>query len=247
MEPLPWRSSGTFVAETRFSGSIVTTAWPRETVERLLPPGLRLARQQSTPRAAHPVVFIFGEHDLSAVRFASLRITTGVTFPELVIAIPFVRRKDENASLFLSQVFSGEPVVTWSGNVHYGFAKRMVPMERLGDSFVVKDERGALLVHATTEPVGAWQGAEDANLPGLASLTSLGRLPVLGYRADGIWVSCRFDWRFTGTRVRPVCAIVSIDSPLGDQLGPQVCYAKAVDSFDVRGMGWLLSWPDRSA
>ena len=183
-----------FVAETRFSGAIVTCSWPRDEVARLLPPSLRLGPAPRVSRTRHPVVFIFGEHDQSKVLFASLAIPTGVRFLECVVAVPYVRTvPGTESALFVYRVFSGEPVVTWSGNAHYGYAKRMVPMEWLGDTFVVNDEQGRLLAHARVFAVGPWQRAvSDARAS--TSLARLGQLPVLGARSDGALVKSHFDW-----------------------------------------------------
>ncbi len=163
------------------------------------------------------------------------------------IAVPFVCQEGGKARVFLPRVFSGEPVVTWSGNVHYGFPKSMVPMERLGNSFVVTDDRGALLLHAMTEPAGPWERAAGSTLPRLALVVDIGRLPVLGCRPEGTWVTSRFDWRFGDALVRPVRAAVSIDSSVGPGLEPRVCHSGPDDAVEVRQMRWRLSWPETRA
>ena len=241
LEAAPPDTGPSFVAETRFQGCFATTSWPRKAVERLLPSGLRLA---AGPGGSHPVVFTFGEHDQSAVLFAALRLATGAVFPELVIAVPSVRRGDGEPATFVRRVFSGEPVATWSGNVHYGFTKTLVAMEKFGNSFVVTDERGALALHATTEPTSPWERAASSALPGLAAAVTLARRPVLGCKSDGTWVSSRFEWGFEDAEVRSVRGVVSIDAPLGPGLEPRTCHAAARESFEVRGMRWRLSWPE---
>jgi hypothetical protein len=238
------RADGAVVAETRFSGCIVWCAWPRADVARLLPPALRLDPPRNVARDRHPLVFVFGEHDRSAVRFASLTLPTDVRFHELVIAVPFVcDPREGRRALFLPRVFSGEPVVTWSGNAHYGFAKRMVPMEWLGDTFVASDEQG-LLAHATTEGAAPWQHAATSRLPAFTAAATLARLPVLGCRRDGAVVRSSFAWSFATAWIRPVRARVSIDATLGQGLDPVVSHARASESLEVMGMRWRLSWPE---
>jgi hypothetical protein len=242
------RADGAVVAETRFSGCIVWCAWPRADVARLLPPALRLDPPRNVARDRHPLVFVFGEHDRSAVRFASLTLPTDVRFHELVIAVPFVcDPREGRRALFLPRVFSGEPVVTWSGNAHYGFAKRMVPMEWLGDTFVVSDEAGNLLVHATTEPAGTWKRAQGSRRAALGAAVTFSRLPVLGHRRDGSLVCSHFYWDFADAWIRPARARISIDAPVTETLTPAVGHGAAARCLAVSGMRWRLSWPEASA
>jgi hypothetical protein len=190
------------------------------------------------------VLFVFGEHDESAILFASSRFPTGVVFRELVIAVPFVCARDGLPRLLLPRICSGEPVVTWSGNVHYGFPKSMVPMERLGNSFVVTDERGALVLHATTEAAGPWEAATVSTLQGLASAQRIARLPVIGRRTDGTFVTSHFDWELAAASVRPIRGVVAMDSALGPGLEPRVCHGRPENSIAVQNMRWRLSWPE---
>jgi hypothetical protein len=241
---LPVRADDpSFVAATRFAGGIAWCDLPRDEVGQMLPRGLRLAPASRAGGDRHPVVFIFGQHDRSAVVFASLTVPTGARFHEMVVAVPFVHGPgDAGPSLFVSRVFSGEPVATWSGNAHYGFTKRLVPMEWLGDTFVVSDERGKLLAHAGVEPAGEWAAMRTSGLPALTTTAALSRLPVVGRRPDGALVHSRFEWDLAQGWVRPLRASVSIDAHLGPGLGPSVHHAGG-DSVEVSGMGWRLSWP----
>jgi hypothetical protein len=253
MEPLPGhdgpRAVGdenpSFVAETRFSGAIVPCLWPRDEVARVLPAALHLATPPDGVRDRHPVVFIFGEHDRSKVFYASLALPTGVRFLEFLIAVPFVHAApDTGPSVFLPRVFSGEPVVTWSGNAHYGFAKRMVPMEWLGETFVVSDEQGSLLTHVSSEPRAPWRRVTGAPLQALANVVALGHLPVFGHRADGSLVRSQFDWDFGDAWIRSVRAIVSVDASLGRGLAPRQSHGSPAACLEVSGMRWRLSWPE---
>jgi len=211
----------------------------------VLPPALRLDIVPNGDRNRHPIVFIFGEHYRSKVFFASLALPTDVRFRELVIAVPFVRtRRGMGPAVFLPRVFSGEAVVTWSGNAHYGFAKRMVPMEWFGNTFVATDEDGGLLAHATVEPLEAWRPAARNGRPGLVGAESLGRLPILGHLADGRLVRSVFDWGFEDAWLRTVRATVSIDATVGQGIVPRRSNCASAGCVEVAGMRWRLSWPD---
>jgi hypothetical protein len=236
------RDERAFVVATRFRGCIVRCDLPRDDVGRILPPGLRLAA--GSPRASrrHPVVFIFGDHDGSAVLFASLRIPTGVRFHEMVIAVPFVRAEGADEHVYLPRVFSTEPVVTWSGNAHYGYAKRMVPMEWLGDTYVVSDEAGALLAHAVVEPHGVWEPAATSRL--VTFPAALAGMPVLGCREDGGLVRSHFEWDFRESWMRPLRASMRVEAPLARGIEPGTYDAAETDAVEVAGMSWRLSWPE---
>jgi len=244
MERPAGRDDRSYVATTRFAGTIVWCELPRDEVAQMLPRTLRLGRASRGRDDRHPVVFIFGEHDRSAVVFASLTMPTGARFHEMVIGVPFVHGPDgAGPALFVPRVFSGEPVATWSGNAHYGFAKSLVPMEWLGDTFVVSDERSALLAHIAVEPAGEWQQAATSTLPAHAATVILSRLPVLGQRPDGELVHSRFEWGFADAWTRPVHAAVHIDAPLAPGLDRGLHHATE-NSVEVSGMGWRLSWPE---
>jgi hypothetical protein len=232
-----------YVVATRFSGCIVRCDLPRIEVTRSLPAALRLGRVAGCADDRHPVVFVFGEHDRSALLFASLTLPTGVRFYETVIAIPSVHSgSDASPALFLPRVFSGEPVVTWSGNAHYGFAKRLVPMEWLGDTFVVSDEKRALLAHVIVGRAHPWERAATSRLGALRGAIELGRTPVFGCREDGNLVRSQFLWDFDEAWIRPIDANVSIDAPLCDGLVQPG--GAGVDGLEVSGLGWRLSWPE---
>jgi hypothetical protein len=232
-----------FVASTRFEGCVVRCDFPRSMVARILPTRLSLHTAPRCARDRHPVVFIFGRHDRSAVLFASLTVETGVRFHEMVVGIPFVRSPfDAAPALWLPRVFSTEPVVTWSGNAHYAYAKRMVPLEWLGDTFVVSDEGGALLAHLVVEPSGEWEHAPTSRLTAFAM--ALGRMPVLGARDGGDIVRSYFDWGFGDAWVRPLRARVSIDRPLGRGLEAGEHHGTPTGCVEVSGLSWRLSWPE---
>src|SRR5688572_29381041 len=90
------REDRSFVVATRFRGYIVRCEVPRDHVARLLPAGMTLGRPRDAARGTHPLVFVFGDHDRSAVLFASLSLPTGVRFDEMVIAVPWVRTADDD-------------------------------------------------------------------------------------------------------------------------------------------------------
>jgi len=236
---------GRFVAETRFDGAIVWCLAPRDVVGALIPRGLQLERPGDVPQGRHPLVFLFGEHHASKVFFASLALETGVRFLEFLVAVPFVRH-DGRLAMFLPRVFSGEAITTWSGNAHYGYAKRMVPMDWLGNTFVVTDHDRTLLAQASVEELGEWRPADGTRVRGLARVMGLGSLPVLGRLADGSLMVSAFDWGFDDACARPIRATVTIADLPAIERTPQVASGHASRSLAVRGMRWRLTWPERA-
>jgi hypothetical protein len=204
---------------------------------------MRLGDPPGAPPERHPLIFVFGEHDGSAVLFASLSLPTGVRFHEMVIAVPWIHVAGDVApAVYLPRVFTTEPVITWSGNAHYGYAKRMVPIERLGSAYVVSDESGALLTHAIVEPAGAWQAAAMSDLTAFPA--AFAAMPVLGAREGGSVVRSHFEWTFDRSWVRPVHASVSVDAPLGRGIEHDMLSGSAPQSVEVWDLGWRLSWPE---
>ncbi len=234
---------GRFVAETRFDGAIVSCLAPSDVVGALIPRTLHLERPADVPQGRHPLVFVFGEHRASRVFFASLTLETGVRFLEFLVAVPFVRHGGCLA-VFLPRVFAGEAITTWSGNAHYGYSKRMVPMEWLGNTFIVTDHDRTLLAQATVEELGEWRPADG--IRGTAPVMDVGRLPVLGRLADGSLMISAFDWSFDGATARSLRASVTVNEIPALEGTPPVASGHASGSLAVRGMRWRLTWPERA-
>jgi hypothetical protein len=247
----PWTAAEqvrtSFAAQTYFHGVVAFSNWRREDAAAMLPEDLELGDTVVPSENKHPVVFTFGEHAGSAILFGSVGLTTGVRFPEMIIAVPFVRhRHDRSLHLFVARIFAGEGVVTWSGNAHYGFNKHMADMAWLGQTFVVSEFRGPLLMHATVDGGAAWRAGGACDLPNFRAMAEVFRLPALGRRQDGTYAVSYFEWDFDQGRVRPADAAISIDVPLGPGLGPRVCHGVASGTFGVRDMRWRISWPARA-
>lgn len=246
MEPPSGRDGARlFAAETYFSGCLVWCDVPRAAAAALLPAGLSLGLAPGRGGSRHPVVFVFGEHDRSAVLFATMRFPTGVRFHEMVVAVPFVRTPgDATPAVFLPTVFSSDAIATWSGKVHYGYRKRRVPLEWLGHSFVVSDERGRFLAQVSCAATGAWAEAATSRLPALRTAAAFGAMPVIGFLDDGRLVRSSFAWGFDGGRIRQIAARVDVAPPLVHALGIAAAHGLPARCLEIAALRWRISWPN---
>lgn len=249
--PEPWIDADTagasFVAEAVFDGAIVGTHWLRGDAMRLLAPGLSLGRNaaSTTGPDLHPVVFVFGTQSAATFIVGGMAIPSSVSFPELMIAVPFVRREsDTNLHIFFPRVYSADIFSTWSARTNYGLEKELADMRWIGRTFTVASRNGPLLLHATLEGEGDWRAFD--RVPGSRVMADVFRRPALGRRRDGTDVRSYFDWRIHEATARPSRAVVSIDAALGPGLAPRISYGVAGETFSVRGMRWRISWPLRS-
>ncbi|TMA80520.1 MAG: hypothetical protein E6J72_08010 [Deltaproteobacteria bacterium] len=246
--PEPWvdaeAAGASFVAEARFEGVIVCTRWPRPDVMPILAPGLSLGRNATAEAHLHPVAFVFGMQSDAALIVGGVTVPSGARFPELMIAVPFVRRhEDTNLHVFIPRVYSSDQLSTWSGTANYGLGKQLADMRWLSRTFTVAARGGPLLLHATVESEGDWRPFD--RVPGLTATTDVFRRPALGRRHDGTDVRSYFDWRPYGATARPARAVLSIDAPLGPGLVPRICHGIGGETFAVRDMRWRISWPLR--
>ena len=231
-----------FVGQARFDGCIAFTNWTRKDVAALLPPDVRLAANTTSTPHLHPVVFVFGEHSRGTLLFGGLAVPTGIAYFEFGMAIPFVEDRG-GLGVYVPRMYASWFPPVWSGNVHYGFAKRLARMGWHGSVFVVGSDAEGLLLHAAAEPAGGWSPGSGCGLPHFAALRETFSLPIVGRRDDGSLVRSFFDWGFDTAMVRPADSCISIDGPVLDGLAPRRCHDAPAGTFEVRGMVWRLSWP----
>lgn len=210
----------------------------------MLPPELELAPNRSSTPELHPVLLILGEQTEGAWIVADRVLPLGLRYHEVAVAIPFVKhRRGRYLHTHVPRMYSSSPPANWNGNANYGLAKRMATMTARSAFRIVTDEEGRLLLHSLVEPRGPWRTIDDAPGVPLRAMRDAVALPVVGRTAAGTYVTSYFQWDFDGAVARPVACDVSIDAELADGLGPRACRAEAEGAFEVRGMGWRLSWP----
>jgi hypothetical protein len=248
--PDPGRHAGTpWSGQATFTGRLCVVGEPRDVVAAMLPPALVLMSDACVDPAQHPLLFAFGEQADGTLVVGGRPLPLGFGYAEFALLIPFVRLRQGGAPhVFVARMCSAYFPATWHGNAHYGFAKTTARMRTVGSMFVMSDDDDRLLFHASTEARGAWEPAATATHPNLDAVRRLfEHLPVLGRRTDGSVLCSRFGWDFSDADVRPAAGWVSVDGPLVDGFAPRLCPAVRGGAFEIRGMRWRLSWPNRCA
>jgi len=235
---------GAFVGQAIFDGCVICCTRPRQEVAGLLPPSLELAVNDSLTPDVHPLVFILGEQRAGATIVGGRSVPLGVCYGELALAIPFVRHVGGiHLHTWIPAMVSGHGPATWSGNLLYGFNKRMGRVRREGPFLLVTDADGTMLLNATVEPRGEWTPAPGCTHPCLEFVRDIFDMPVVGKRADGAWTCSYFGWDFASACVRPADACVSIDRPLVPGLTPGDYHDATAGTFEVEALRWRLTWP----
>lgn len=239
------RAGASWVGEAWFDGIVVFATWSRAAVAALLPPEWIAATDASIPADGHPVAFLAGRQHTTAVLFAGARLPTHADYGEAMMLLPFVHhRTDRFLHSFVPFMYSGDARATWSGNAHYGFAKRTGAVERLGRSVVVTGADARLVIHATIHEAGPWCASPDASAtPRLTALQMLGRCPVVGRRHDGRDIVSYFDWNLDHATVRPIMTTLSIDDAGAVGVSQNGRLSTEESAVEVRGLRWRLSWP----
>lgn len=238
-------SRASFVGEATFAGCFALCERPRAEVTAWLPPGIALARSGGASGDAHTVAFAFGTHTGSATRFAGFDLRLGIVYQEIGAFVPSVLRDESlEPELYVARMYSSFYPAVWNGNAHYGFAKELAEIHRIGPRFRVLGPERRTLLEGVAEPTGEWRVPSAGAVPTLEHVREIFALPVLGRLADGRLVRSRFCFEFGAASVRPVDAAVCVEAPLapGVEVGD---YADgALGSLEVRDMIWRLSWPE---
>jgi hypothetical protein len=173
--------------------------------------------------------------------YGGVRFDVGVAYDECMLSLPFVRRRGgRQLHTFVAFMVSGDRRATWSGNTHYGFAKRMGRVDRLGDVWTARAALGGPVIHGASHPVAAWRRGTDSAPPAARSITRVFDAPVLGRRKDGSYVASYFAWDLADALVRPTrlrCFVTSGEEDAVD--------VTTDEALDVQGMRWGLGWPER--
>jgi hypothetical protein len=240
------RFGGTFAGSSTFTGAVVLTTWRRFEVQSLLPAELEPA-STSDGLQLHPVVFIFGRLEDGAWIFGGFTLPVGIEYWEFCCAIPFVKHRDgQYLHTFVPRMYSSSFAAVWDGNARYGLAKKLARMRWHDSVFVLVDERQSLLLHAAVEPKGSRTRGDVCRVPNFEALREMFRLPILGRKDDGKFVTSYFDWGLDEADVSGADSYLSIDAPLFDGVSPRRFHDIRSRSFLLYGMNWKLSWPKSS-
>ena len=231
MDHLP-RSA--IAGQATFVGCLARITIARHALRQLLPESIAFAESGG---ADHPCLLVFGEQRDGTTLFGGLPVPWGITYHELLFAVPFVRwRESAREHLFVSGMICDFWPAVWNGNFYYGFNKRFMRMSWHGDRFSVND----------TSSRPSFTASIDRNVPtsrdALDWIRSAASLPVLGHRRDGVFVRSQFEWDFSKAVVEAAAVTFAPGRQIPDipLPGSVVC----VDAFRVARMCWRLTWPE---
>lgn len=220
--------------QATFSGCLAELTISRDAVRRLVPSSLS---PLDDDRPGHPCLFAFGEQRNGTTFFGGLPVPWGISYHELMIAVPFVRCEDLSGDqIFVAGMTCDFWPPVWNGNVYYGFSKRLTRMTWDGERFAVIDADDGGRLDATLEPRAGETSGQ------LSWIQAAAALPVLGRRADGSFVQSRFDWSFHDATIEPAALRIAA-TPAFRELPLDATHAIHADALRVRGMRWRLSWP----
>lgn len=177
---------------------IVVHHFPIELVCSWLPPELEVMPQQFSPEGFHPVNLLFGQE--SHVGLDGIGI---MSYNEFGMVIPFIRWKNAKYAyngpfLFTPCIFVDKDLISFGGEVVYGFPKRIAKFSISDTSYTVMDNSWPSDYARTTLDTTNTACSDEARL----AITNLLQQPSVSQMADGSWSSSGFWWNLsTGTMV----------------------------------------------
>lgn len=175
-------------------------------VEALLPPGLRLGKQDITQPGTHPVVLMFGHH--SRVRPWFMAPTAGGAYDEWIVATPFLERGTGDTApwSYTSRLYLNSLRYVLPGRM-YGYPKalaRTLVNEDQSSYIVETFPSGKPRVSMTCQPLGP--SMPFVALPRAARLAPIFNKPFVQRLAPMPWLGSRMWFELDAAIVRPVAA-----------------------------------------
>jgi|LNFM01.1.fsa_nt_gb hypothetical protein len=158
-----------------------------------LPPELELMDNPYSAKGKHPANLLFGYETEVEVNWT--KWLPGVSYHEFGVVIPYVRYKDAKYAyngpfLFTPIIFVDKDLISFGGEVVYGFPKRI-------GKFSVSDTAYAVLDTAWPSDYVRAAIADTNNQvqpEGRKAITNLLQQPSVSQKADGSWSSSGFWW-----------------------------------------------------
>ena len=225
-------SAAAIAGEAFFSGCLAVVAVPHAALQAIVPAAVTLPSDAGTCRC----LLAFGRQEDAAPLLAGVTMPFRVQYHELMVAIPFARRRgDDRSWLFVVGMACDAWWAVWNGNLHYGFAKQLAAISWSGGRFLMTDRRGGDLFAASLLPSGV------ADPTALEWIQRSVALPVLGIREDGLAMHSRFEWDMSRGQTPPVAVSIAGRSDLREL--PAGLDLSAANAYAVHRMRWRLSWP----
>jgi hypothetical protein len=199
--PKPAPDPGHLYMIGHYKVHIVVHHFPLDLLRTWLPPELEPMPQRFSPEGTHPVNLLFGVE--SEVEVNWTKMLPGVGYNEFGMVIPFIRWKEAKYAyngpfLFTPIIFVDKDLISFGGEVVYGFPKRIANFSISDTSYAVLDNSWPSDYVRTSVETTNNACSDDAR----RSITNLLQQPSVSQKADGSWSSSGFWWNLdTGTMV----------------------------------------------
>lgn len=200
--------------QSTYSGTVVVTMIDRTVVEKVLPPGARLANTVAAS-TMHPVIYLIGDQrEPKTLVFGIPSRTLGPGYQEMILLVPFVvHDAGTNWHSYAVRMFLDDQVAVEGGNSIYGYAKELGTLAKTGASDrtayqVSTPDGGTLWFLSEVLVPGPWltPAQAAASLPRWPDLQKIFEMPVLGMKpADifhpAVFVCSYWEWNFANAQL----------------------------------------------
>lgn len=175
-----------------FSVRIAVQHFPKTLLESWLPDELELAPQSISPEGFHPANLLFGVE--SKVYF-NINPLFKFNYHEFGLVIPYIQWKDKKYTyngpfLFTPIIFVDNRIVSFGGEVVFGFPKRMAKFQLAGDHYKASDPQ----VNTPYVEVDYSSLNSKPDAAALADIRNCLQQPSVSQKADGTFTESGFWW-----------------------------------------------------
>ncbi len=198
-----------------FDVTVLIAPFPRDEVAGWLPPAVELAPQSITAADQHPTYILLGSE--RNVYFNGWPIYR-FRYHEFALVVPFTRWRAADHPyrgpfLYTPLIFVDHPLVSWGGNLMYGFAKT--------DARFAVDDRRYAVTDLHGNPFAEFHRHETGAAPDAAARATIAAVmqqPSIAYSTRGRYLCSGFDWRLA----RATITDAAVDGALIERVLPNV-------------------------
>lgn len=175
-----------------YSVRIAIKHFPRAMIESWLPDELELAPQTISPEGYHPANLLFG---LESKVYFNINPLFKFDYHEFGLVIPYIQWKDKKHAyngpfLFTPIIFVDNRLVSFGGQVVFGFPKRMAEFDIAGGNYRASDPQ----VHTPYVDVQYSELDSTPDAAAIADIQDCLQQPSVSQKADGTFTESGFWW-----------------------------------------------------
>ncbi len=176
----------------QYSVRIAVQHWPDELVASWLPPELELAPQSVSPAGHHPCNLLFG---IERKVYFNINPLFKFDYHEFGLVIPYTRWKDprytyDGPFLFTPIIFVDSKLVSFGGEVVFGFPKRIAQFDIGDGSYKAADPQ----VHTPYVEVEYAPLGTKPDEQAIVQITDCLQQPSVSQKKDGRFMGSGFWW-----------------------------------------------------